>query len=152
MVVEVVDLVAAGQEVGHGRRRGLIGDGRRDDVDDVAVVVLDGDVHLGLCVEAAKSREMDVAAENGGPNRELGAYALEPVDQVVALLLVRPGRVMVVQVIEEIHAPVEAVEEAAAQADTSVEEFDGSQQGAGKDVFQPCESLEKLEPPEFRQG
>lgn len=44
VVVEVVDLVAAGQEVGHGRRRGLVGDGGRDDVDDVAVVILDGDM------------------------------------------------------------------------------------------------------------
>lgn len=42
---------------------------------------------------------MDVAAEDGGSDRELGTDALEPVDQVVALLLVRPGRVMVVKVI-----------------------------------------------------
>lgn len=70
---------------------------------------------------------------------------------MVALLLVRPGCVMVVQVIEKIDAPVKAVEEAAAQADTPVEELDRSQQGAGKDVFKPCEALGKLDMPKFRQ-
>lgn len=64
VVVEVVDLVAPREEVGDGTGRGLVDDRRGNDVDHVAVVMLDGDVEFGLGVEAAEGREVDVASED----------------------------------------------------------------------------------------
>ena len=98
---------------------------------------------LGFGVEATQRGKMDIATEDGDSHREFGRDTLEPVDQMVALLLVRPGRVMVVQVIKEIHAAVKAVEEAPSKTNTPVEELDRTQQGTGKDVFEPGETLEK---------
>ena len=55
----------------------------------------------------------------------------------VTFLLVRPGRVVVVQVVEKVDTAVEGVEEASAQAYPPVQELDGAQHGAGENVFEP---------------
>ena len=126
VLVEVVDLVAPGEQVGDGGWGRLVHDGRGHDVGDVAVVVLGGDLELRVGVEAPERGQVDVAAEDGDADRELGADALEALDQVVAFLLVRAGRVVVVEVVEEVDAAVEAVEEAAAETDAAVQELDGA--------------------------
>ena len=79
-VVEMVDLVALGEQVGDGGGRGLVGDGRADDVGHVAPVGFGGDVELGLAVEAAQGGQVDVAAEDGDAHGVLLGQALEAVD------------------------------------------------------------------------
>ena len=76
IVVEVVDFVAAGQQVGHGCGRRLVDDGGRDNVGDVAEVVLGWDAQARVRVEAAKGGQVHVTAQDGAPHRELGAHAL----------------------------------------------------------------------------
>lgn len=140
LVVEVVDLVATGQQVGYRGRRGLVDDGRGDHVGDVAVVVFRRDVELGVRVEASQGGEMDVTAEDGDADGELGRQSLEALNEPVALFLVGAGGVVVVEVVEQIDAAVEAVEKAAAETDAAVEELDGGDDWGGEDVFEPGEA------------
>jgi hypothetical protein len=54
VVVQVVDLVATGEQVGHGLGWRLVGDGGTDDVGDVAPVLFGWDLELRVRVEAPR--------------------------------------------------------------------------------------------------
>jgi hypothetical protein len=64
VMVEVVDFIAAREEVGDGLWGRFIDDGGGDYVCHVAVIGHDGDVELRVRVEASYGCEMHVAAEN----------------------------------------------------------------------------------------
>lgn len=108
--VEVVDLVPPGQEIGDGARRRLVNNSRRDHVDNVAVVLLDRDVQLGVRVESAEGGQVHIAAQDGYPHRELGRRGLQSLDEGPALRLFLPLRVVVLKIVEQIDAAVELVE------------------------------------------
>lgn len=134
-MTKVVNLVSPRKEICHSARRRLVDNGRRDNVDHVSVVIFDGNVEFGLGVEAAQSSQVDVASQNCDADRKLGTYALKHSDQLVSLLFVSSCSVMVVEVVKEVHTPVETVEEAAAQPYPSVQKLDWAEHGTGKDVF-----------------
>ena len=140
VVVEVVDLVAAGEQVGDGLGGRLVGDGGADDVDHVAGVVAGLDAQLGVGVEAADGGEVDVAAEEGDAGGVGLGEVLEALDEEAALALVLAGGVVVVEVVEEIDLAVELVEEAAGEAEALVEEADGGDDGRAEDVLEPGEA------------
>ena len=105
------------------------------------MVVLYRDVEDGIGVESSKSSQVNIPSENGNPDRELGAYSLESLDQSIAFLLVSPSRVMIVEVVQEIDTTVEVVEETTAKAKSPVHELDGSHDGTTEDILQPCQPL-----------
>ena len=141
VMIEVVDLVSPGQEICHGTGWRFVDDGGRHDIDHVAVVVLDRHVKLGFGVEPPKSRQMDVTTENRNAHREFSTYPLEPVDETIPLLLMRPRRIVIVKVIKKIHASIKAVEEAAAKAHSPVHKLDRTQDWAREDILEPGEAL-----------
>lgn len=67
--VKMVDLVAAGEEVGDRLGWRLVHDGGGHDVCHVTVVVLAGNVERGIRVESPESSQVDVTTENSYSNR-----------------------------------------------------------------------------------
>ena len=135
-----MDLVPAGQDVGDGLRRRVVGDGGADDVDDEAMVALGGDAQLGVAVEAAAGGEVDVAAEDGDAHAEIVGERLQAEDEVFALGFVVARGVVVVEVVEQVDFAVELVEEAAGDAEACVQDFDGRDERGGEERFEPGEA------------
>ena len=57
-------------------------------------------------------RQVNVTAENSEPNRMLSANSLQAFYQSIALFLMGPSRIVVVQIIKKIHTAVKVVENA----------------------------------------
>ena len=66
---------------------------------------------------------MDVSAEDGDADGMLFGEVLDAVDEVFALLFVLVGCVVVVEIVEEVDAAVELVEEPTRDAEAFVQEF-----------------------------
>lgn len=129
LVIKVVNLVSSSKEVGNGLWRRLVSNGRADNVRHVAPISLSRNVKLGFAVEASKSGKMHVTSQNGDTNAMLLGKVLKPMDQDLALLLVRPRGPMVIEIIHEINTAVELVEDTSTNTKALVEEFDRSYQG-----------------------
>ena len=129
VVVEVVDFVAFCQQVGHGLWWGFVRDGARDDVGDVAPVLLGGDVEFRVAVESPERGEVHVPAEDADADGEGFGEFLDAVDEFFPFFFVLVRGVVVVQVVEQIDAAVELVEQAAGDAEAFVEEADGADYG-----------------------
>lgn len=137
VVVEVVDFVAFGKEVGNGGGWGFVRDGAGDDVGDVAVVVLGGNVEFRVAIEAAQGAEVDVATEDGDADGVGFRQVLHAEDELFALLFVLVGGVVVVEVVEEVDSAVELIEETSCNAETFVQEADRADDGRLQDILQP---------------
>ena len=83
---------------------------------------------------------MHVPAQDADADGEGFGEFLDAVDEFFPLLFVLVRGVMVVQVVEQIDAAVELVEEAAGDAEAFVEEADGADDGGLEDVLQPLQT------------
>ncbi len=146
LVVKVMDLIPPCEEVRHGSWRRLVDNGRRHHVCHIAEVVFDRDLEVSPRVKSSKCCQVDITSEDGNANRELGADALESVNELIALLLVGSGSVMVVKIVQKVNTSIETVEEATAQTNSPVQELDRAEKRAGKDIFEPRQTLTTGQP------
>lgn len=140
VLVEMVKLVALGEQVRHCFRRWLVGDGAADDVDDKARVAAAGDAQFGARIEPTNGRQVDVTSQNCHPDRMGLGEVLQTLDEHLPFLLVLARCVVVVQVVQQIDLAVELVEQTTREAEALVQQTDGGDEWRAEDVLQPCQT------------
>ena len=96
VVVEVVDLIAPREQVGHRLRWRFVCDRRTDDVGHVSPVAFGGYAKLWVAVEATYRCQVDIAPKDGDTNVELLGKILQTMNKEFAFALVLMRCVMIV--------------------------------------------------------
>ena len=140
LVVKMMNPVPPRKKVGDSLWWWFVGDGTRNNVDHIPRISLGGKVVFRFRIKATGGGEVNVAAQNGNANGVGSGKGLQAEDQVLAFFFVLARGVVVVQVIEEVDLTVEVVEEAASQAESFVQQANGSNDGRGEKILQPDET------------
>jgi hypothetical protein len=110
ILIQVMNLVSSGKEVGHSLRRRLVDNGRGDDICHVPVVIRNRNFEFGIRVESADSCQMDITPKNCDTNGKFSTKSLELLNEIQAFFFVSAGSVMVIKIIQQINTSVEMIE------------------------------------------
>ena len=136
----MVDEVPSRQKIGDSLRGWFVGDGRGNDVGHISMILFRRDVESRVRIEASEGCEMNVTPKDRYSDVVGFGECLEAEDKHFALFFVLPGRIMVVQIVEQIDLPVKMIEEAAGETKSLVEDANGTNNGGSEKIFEPLKA------------
>lgn len=132
--IQVVDLVALVENVGHHVWRGRVDNGRRDNVGHIPRILVLWNLQLLVGIELTNSTKVHITSENGDADRLGLCDVLQLLDKPVAFLLVVLGCPVVIEIIKNLDTAVELVYKATEQT-SSAHSLDRIHHSAGKNVL-----------------